>query len=155
MVCQVRAWKRERGRERSVPASLRLSLPRVFHGSLSPLPVPLWLQLVLITAVVSGANLAGVDLTALPITQTPEVSPGSKAVTWFSSLLLLALISFTTFITMYRDTLLPAGSMASTDTALPPPSFGGPSGYEANPGSYGDAVSVQPIPPPPGGGGVL
>ena len=109
----------------------------------------------LITAVVSGANLAGVDLEKGM--RAAESTPGTKAVTWFTSLLLLSMIAFTTFITMYRDTLLPAGSMASTDTALPPPSFGGPSGYEANPGSssYGDAVSVQPMPPPPGGGGVL
>ena len=106
-------------------------------------------QLMLIVAAVSGSNLGG-NL------GLDNMSSGSKAVTWFASLLLLAQIACTTFITLYRDTLLPAGSMASTDTALPPPSFGGPSGYEPSAGSYGDSsVSVQPMPPPPGGGGVL
>ena len=106
-------------------------------------------QLLLIVAAVSGANLANVGNTV------EEMSSGSKAVTTFASLLLLAQIAFTTFVTMFRDTLLPAGSMASTDTALPPPSFGGPSAYESSSASYDASVSVQPMPPPPGGGGVL
>ena len=149
MMCQVRARRRELARARNRAARRR----NCRRPPLAPAPRALSPQLMLITAAVSGANLAGVDLEKGML--AAESTSGTKAVTWFSSLLLLALIAFTTFITMYRDTLLPAGSMASTDTALPPPSFGGPSGYEANPGSYGDAVSVQPIPPPPGGGGVL
>lgn len=72
----------------------------------------------LTTAVVSGGNYAAFGL--------PGIDPKSstQAVTAFASLLLIAVVFFTTFTVLYRDTLLPAGPMASSDASLPPPPAG-------------------------------
>lgn len=71
-------------------------------------------NMMLQTAVISGSWAA---------------SSGVQAVTAFSSLLLIFVGSFTVFVTMWRDTLLPPPAMAGQDvggdaSGLPPPQFG-------------------------------
>jgi len=75
--------------------------------------------------VVSGANFAALG--------AGELKSATQAVTAFSSLLFIAITTFTVFLTLYRDTLLPP-PMASTDqsSSLPPASGGFPA---ASPGA--------------------
>lgn len=87
----------------------------------------------LVTAVVSGGNYAAFGL--------PGVDPKSstQAVTAFASLTLIATTFFTVFTVLYRDTLLPAGPMASSDASLPPPPAGAAAVPNWGSSAYGDA----------------
>lgn len=64
------------------------------------------------------------------------VSSGLNAVTAFASLLIIFLGSFTAFVTMWRDTLLPPPTMSGQNegdvSGLPPPQFGAAQQYGGN-----------------------
>lgn len=79
------------------------------------------------TGVASGANFAGFG--------GGDMASSTEAVTAFSALLLIALTAFTTFLVMFRDTLLPPAPMSTTDQSEQPPSLPG--------GSFGGTVAGQ------------
>lgn len=62
------------------------------------------------------------------ISGSAGTSSGVQAVTAFAGLLLIFVGSFTGFVTLWRDTLLPPPAMAgqgeAADSGLPPPQFG-------------------------------
>jgi len=87
-----------------------------------------------------GLMLINILLEITAVSESPAVTTttsATMAVSAFSILLVMAYTTFTVFVTLYRDTLLPPPSMASQDTeSLPPPQFGsapGGVGY----GGYG------------------
>ena len=77
----------------------------------------LMVNVMLLVAAVSGGNMAAFGM--------GDAKSATQAVTAFASLLLIALIFFTTFLTLYRDTLLPPPPMSAADNQapLPPPQF--------------------------------
>jgi uncharacterized membrane protein YgcG len=81
-------------------------------------------NLMLIVAVISGANLSKLCVGAAP--------PSATATEAFATMLFLAFSSFTAFVFLWKDILLPAsadgGGMAAHDGGLPPSSYGGGGG---------------------------
>jgi len=95
--------------------------------------------LLLELGVISGANMARFG--------GSEPSSSTQAVTAFASLLLIAETTFTVFVILYRDTLLPPQPMTSSDHSEVPPSLPGGafSGTAAgSTGGYPGGPSIGP-----------
>lgn len=97
------------------------------------------INVMLITAVISGSNLATFN-------QLPSPA-GQNAVQAFAALLVLAYSSFTAFTVVYRDTLLPPPTLAGQDMheGLPPaqPAYGNYDGGAGQYGGGGEAGAVE------------
>lgn len=95
--------------------------------------------LLLELGVISGANMARFG--------GSDTSSSTQAVTAFASLLLIAETTFTVFVILYRDTLLPPQPMTSSDHSEVPPSLPGGafSGTAAgSTGGYAGGPSIGP-----------